>query len=128
MQSTILILKSSTVSLAVLIFLALLGALSTASAETAATWKPQGHEPFERYDNPPAPPRKIETSPRKISRFGPFTSYQVNVDGSGNNIVGDAGNEPSITADPTNPMRMAIGWRQFDDVTSNFREAGYGYT
>ena len=23
---------------------------------------------------------------------------------------------------------MAIGWRQFNSVTSNFRQAGYGYT
>ncbi len=23
---------------------------------------------------------------------------------------------------------MAIGWRQFNTVTSNFRQAGYGYT
>jgi hypothetical protein len=102
--------------------------LSSAFAQLAPTWKPQGKEPFETYDNPPAPPRKIETSPGMISPFGPFTSFQVNVDAGGNNIVGDAANEPSITVDPTNPMRMAIGWRQFDDVTSNFRQAGYGYT
>ncbi len=31
-----------------------------------------------------------------ISQFGPFTSYQVNVDASGHNILGDAANEPSI--------------------------------
>ncbi len=98
------------------------------SAVPAPTWKPQGREPFEKYDNPPAPPRRVETSPRMISPFGGFTSYQVNVDASGNNIVGDAANEPSITMDPTNPIRMAIGWRQFDDYHSNFRQAGWGYT
>ena len=87
-----------------------------------------GREPFEKYDNPPAPPRKIETSPRMISPYGAFISYQVNVDASGNNIVGDAANECTISVDPTNLSRMAIGWRQFDDVTSNFRQAGYGYT
>jgi hypothetical protein len=104
-------------------------ALSTASGQMAApTWKPQGREPFEKYDNPPAPPRKIETSPQMISRLGSFTSYQVNVDASGNNIIGDAANECAISVDPTNPTRMAIGWRQFDDVNSNFRQAGYGYT
>ena len=63
-----------------------------------------------------------------ISRFGIFTSYQVNVDASGNNIIGDAANECTISVDPTNNTRMAIGWRQFDDVTSNFRQAGWGYT
>ena len=44
------------------------------------------------------------------------------------NIVGDAANEPSLVIDPTNPLRMAIGWRQFDTVTSNFRQAGWAYT
>src|SRR5207302_11019117 len=120
--------RRSTVSLTLLVCLGLLVALGTASAQLAPTWKPQGREPFEKYDAPPAPPRKVETSPRMISRFGPFTSHQVNVDASGNNIVGDAANECAISVDPTNPSRMAIGWRQFDDVTSNFRQAGYGYT
>ena len=100
----------------------------TSAPQLTPTWKPQGREPFEKYDNPPAPPRKIETSPRMISRFGSFISYQVNVDASGQNIVGDAANECPIAVDPTNPSRMAIGWRQFDDYHSNFRQAGYGYT
>ena len=120
--------RRSTVSLTLLICLALPIALSSSSAQPAPIWKPQGREPFEKYDNPPAPPRKIETSPRMISPFGVFTSYQVNVDASGNNIIGDAANECTITVDPTNLSRMAIGWRQFDDVTSNFRQAGNGYT
>ena len=63
-----------------------------------------------------------------ISRFGVFISYQVNVDASGQNIVGDAANECSISVDPTNPSKMAIGWRQFDSVLSNFRQGGWGYT
>ena len=37
-------------------------------------------------------------------------------------------NEPSITLDPNDPNKMAIGWRQFDDVGNNFRQAGIGYT
>src|SRR5206468_6094551 len=106
----------------------LLVALPTASAQTAPIWKPHEREPFEKYDNPPAPPRKIETSPRMISPYGVFISYQVNVDASGNNIIGDAANECTISVDLTNLSTMAIGWRQFDDVTSNFRQAGYGYT
>ena len=57
-----------------------------------------------------------------------FTITQVNVDSSGNNIVGDAANEPSLAIDPTNPNRMAIGWRQFETITSNFRQAGIGYS
>src|SRR5437660_7574730 len=63
-----------------------------------------------------------------ISRYGPFISYQSNVDASGQNIIGDAANECAISVDPTNPNKMAIGWRQFNDVTSNFRQGGWGYT
>jgi hypothetical protein len=86
------------------------------------------NEPLERYDNPPAPPRKMETSPRMISQFGLFTSYQVNVDQNGQNIVGDAANECTISVDPTNGNKMTIAWRQFNNVTSNFRQGGWGYT
>ncbi len=57
-----------------------------------------------------------------------FFTVQVNIDENGNNIVGDAANETSIAVDPTNPNRMAIGWRQFDNVNNDFRQAGYGYT
>jgi hypothetical protein len=57
----------------------------------------------------------------------PFgTSYQVNVNAAGQNIPGDAANEPSLCIDPNNPNRIAIGWRQFDTTNSNFRQAGYG--
>jgi hypothetical protein len=85
-------------------------------------------EPLEKYNMPPAPPRKMETSPRMISPFGVFTSYQANVDASGNNILGDAANEPSIAVDPTDGNKMVIGWRQFDTIDSDFRQAGWGYT
>ena len=34
----------------------------------------------------------------------------------------------SISVDPTNGNKMTIGWRQFNDVTSNFRQGGWGYT
>jgi hypothetical protein len=63
-----------------------------------------------------------------ISQFGAFTSFQVNVDANGNNILGDAANECSISVDPTNLNKMTIAWRQFNSVTSNFRQAGWGYT
>src|SRR5205823_3771957 len=59
----------------------------------------------------------------------PFPArFQVNVDTSGQNIPGDAANEPSICIDPHNPNRMAIGWRQFDTVASGFRQAGVAFS
>lgn len=63
-----------------------------------------------------------------ISQFSGYTSYQVNVDSNGKNIMGDAANEPSLTVDPLNHSRMAVGWRQFFSVNSDFRQAGYAYT
>src|SRR6266480_2727793 len=90
--------------------------------------KPLPSEPLEKYDNPPAYIYRTETGPRMISPFAPFVSYQANVDANGNNILGDAGNEPSIAVDPTNPNRIAIGWRQFNTVASNFRQGGWGYS
>jgi hypothetical protein len=63
-----------------------------------------------------------------VSQFGSFTSFQVNVDASGNNILGDAANECSISVDPTNGSKMTVAWRQFNSVTSNFRQAGWGFT
>lgn len=57
-----------------------------------------------------------------------ITTAQVNVDSAGNNIINDAANEPSIAVHPSDPSKMAIGWRQFDDISSNFRQAGWGYT
>jgi hypothetical protein len=94
----------------------------------AETWELNEAEPLEKYDMPPAYIYRLEKSPRMISPHGIFTSYQVNVDANGNNIVGDAANEPSITVDPTDSNKMAIGWRQFNTVSSNFRQGGWGYT
>ena len=76
----------------------------------------------------PVPLEGLQTSPAYRGSGPGFFVVQVNVDGNGDNIVGDAGNEPSIAVDPTNPNRMAIGWRQFDTISNNFRQAGYGYT
>src|SRR6516162_8864871 len=121
--------KSSKASTATpLVLFILLAALCSASAQIAPVRKMPFAEHDERYDNPPAAPRKIETSPRMISQFGVFTSYQVNVDANHQNIIGDAANECVIAVDPTDPNKMTIGWRQFNDVTSNFRQGGWGYT
>ncbi len=92
--------------------------------------KPLPTEPLEKYDNSPAVAEQqvLAISPALVSPFGPYASYQVNVDANGNNKVGDAANEPSICVDRDNPNRMSIGWRQFSSVASNFREAGFAYT
>src|SRR5258705_13996790 len=104
-------------------------AQATASEQTArkstpgygAASKPRMTEPLEKYSMPPAYIYRLETGPRMISQFGLFTSFQVNVDAGGNNILGDAANESSITVDPTNHNRMAIGLRQFNSVKSSLR-------
>jgi hypothetical protein len=107
--------------------LILLSLVATASSRTLAP-KPLPKQPLERYDNPPPLAPAVAVSPALVSQFGPYTSYQVNVDANGNNIVGDAANEPSICVDPANRDKMSIGWRQFNSVASNFRQAGFAYT
>src|SRR5437016_9795536 len=121
--------RSSTLSTTgLLVCLVLFLALAGASGQIAPTYKAPRNEPLEKYDNPPAPPRKMETSPRMISQFGVFTSYQANVNAMGQNIIGDAANECVIAVDPTDGNKMTIVWRQFNDVNSNFRQGGWGYT
>ena len=84
------------------------------------------HEiPDDKY-LPPVDNKK--TSPAYNIKNSGFFTTQVNVDANGNNIIGDAANEPSIAVDPVNPDHIVIGWRQFDNVGSNFRQAGYGYS
>ena len=83
-------------------------------------------------DDPYVPPVPAGKAPSQVptQRWarGTFTSVQVNVNGVGNNILGDAANEPSIAVDPNDPSRMAIGWRQFDNRASNFRQAGWAFS
>src|SRR5260370_10699939 len=120
--------RPSTVSTArLLICLVFLVTLTPASGQTP-TGKRLRTEPLEKYDMPPAYIYRLESGPRMISQYGPFISYQVNVDANGMNILGDAANETSIAVDPTNGNRMTIGWRQFNTVNSNFRQGGWGYT
>lgn len=69
-----------------------------------------------------------KTAPAYKSRSVFHYTVQANVNENGENIIGDAANEPSIGVNPANPQQMVIGWRQFDNVSSNFRQAGYAYT
>ena len=87
----------------------------------------QGHD--EQKGNAQAPVKRSSPgnpgvqSNATVTR-GPFTSYQVNVNATGANISGDAANEPSIAISPLDPKKMVIGWRQFDVISSNFRQNG----
>ena len=110
-----------------LISLVLALGASIAFGQTAPL-KPLPTEELERYGDPPMFIWGNGLSEAMISQHGPFTSYQVNVDANGQNITGDAANEPSISVDPTDRNKMVIGWRQFDSVSSNFRQAGWGFT
>src|SRR5438045_8923572 len=78
-------------------------ALSSASAQLAPTWKPRQKKPLEKYDNPPAYIYRLESSPQMISQVGPFVSYHVHVDASGQTRAGDAANQWAIASAPTTP-------------------------
>jgi hypothetical protein len=105
----------------------LLTGLAIASAQTNQH-KALPSEELEKYGDPPALLWRTGLSRRMLSEFNAFTSFQVNVDATGHNITGDAANEPSIAVDPTNGNKITIGWRQFNSVASNFRQAGWGFT
>lgn len=108
----------------------LLALAAPLAAQTPLVQRAEFHE--EEPDDPPAAVTAamdpLARSPRALAIQGGVVSIQVNVDGAQQNIIGDAANEPSIAVDPTNPNVMVIGWRQFDNISSNFREGGYGYT
>lgn len=86
--------------------------------------------PLETRDDPPAEidPNPTKTAPAAIVTRGVHTNVQVNVDRNGLDILGDAANEPSIAVDPTNRHNITIGWRQFDNISSNFRQAGWAFS
>lgn len=84
--------------------------------------------PSEPYMPAAMTPESGFRAARATVQRGPYVSHQVNVDNNGANIADDAANEPSIAVDPTNPATIVIGWRQFDTVQSNFRQAGWGFS
>jgi hypothetical protein len=89
----------------------------------------QKYEP-EKMDDPYLPMLKtrIKTTPAYFYTNSGITITQVNVDSDGNNILNDAANEPSIAVDPNDSSRIVIGWRQFENIESNFRQAGNAST
>ncbi len=108
------------------------GAAFLAPATPAGAGEPEAEAglPLEVPDDPPDLSTSLTqaTSAAATVTMGRFTSVQVNVDASGANILHDAANEPSIAVDPNDPSHIVIGWRQFDSKSSNFRQAGYGYS
>jgi hypothetical protein len=89
---------------------------------------PTAHQEIMDDEYIPVTRESQERSPAYNFSMNNITTVQVNVDANGQNIVGDAANEPSIAVDPSDRNKMAIGWRQFNTVSSNFRQAGYGFT
>lgn len=67
----------------------------------------------------------LEAAPSAVVTFGPYISHQVNVDGSGQNIAGDKGNEPSLAVSPLNPANVVVGWRKFDQPATGIRNGGF---
>ena len=89
---------------------------------------PTAHHEIKEDDYIPVPRESQERSPAYNYLMSNISTVQVNVDNNGQNIVGDAANEPSIAVDQNNPNRMTIGWRQFNTINSNFRQAGWAFT
>ena len=110
----------------ILVGLAWAGSIPAQTLEPNPALDPSSHD--ERpavHSVTGVPPARLTAPSRPVVR-GAFTSVQVNVDGLGNDILSDAANEPSIAVDPTDPSRIVIGWRQFDNIASSFRQAGVG--
>jgi hypothetical protein len=106
-----------------------LAAVSTADSRQASErgWDQdeRKHDPY--LPTPWIPPPGVVAGKSLVERNG-FTSIQVNTTLDGANTPGDAANEPSIAADPLSPNRIVIGWRQFDSVASDFRQAAWAYS
>lgn len=105
-----------------------LAAPPEAGRDSLASPLPTLHQELPDDQFMPVPREGQPTSSAYRFSSGNFITVQVNVNAQGQNIVGDAANEPSLAIDPTDPGRMVIGWRQFDAVSNNFRQAGYAYS
>ncbi len=108
------------------------GACATTLADDGQATAGDAPRYLEAPRDPPAARRAVDDpgarSPAARLQVGPWVSVQVNVDANGANIVGDAANEPSLTVNPVDPGNIVIGWRQFDSIASDFRQAGRAYS
>ena len=96
--------------------------------KSKTTPDPTAHHEVKDDNYAPVSRESQERSPAYSYSMNNIFTVQVNVDENGQNIVGDAANEPSIAVDRNNPDKMVIGWRQFDTISSNFRQAGWAFT
>jgi hypothetical protein len=110
------------------------GALSAQPRSPGAADGPAAATAHREAPNDPfiPSPRPLRTGPihsaAGVQRGTSVFFTQVNVAEGPVNIFGDAANEPSIAVDPTKPNRIAIGWRQFDTTSSDFRQAGRAFS
>ncbi len=102
--------------------------LTAGDEDTLKVVSPSGHHETPEGEYIPVSRDEMEKSPAYREDGSGFFTTQVNISDEGENMLGDAANEPSMAIDPTNPDKMVIGWRQFDTIISSFRQAGYGYT
>jgi hypothetical protein len=116
--------------LSVSIWIILSSGPAVAGLNDGAVWDEDRATLREIPDDPPgAPARPVPGAPlATVVTWGSVTHVQVNVDETGANIPADAANEPSIAVNPLDPSKIAIGWRQFDTVASNWRQAGWAYS
>lgn len=66
----------------------------------------------------------LAASPIALAQRG----VQINTDGQGRDIVGDAANEPTFAVSPVDPNRIVVGWRQFPTINSDSRYAGFAWS
>ncbi|MCH7527345.1 MAG: exo-alpha-sialidase [Planctomycetes bacterium] len=64
----------------------------------------------------------------KVGSRVPFRGVQINTDEFGQDIEGDAANEPTLAVSPVDPDVLVVGWRQFPTIESDSRFAGYAYS
>ena len=95
----------------------------------AAAVHAQHGEAHELGENLPYMPSiGLEALPYSFPGPEDVINRQVNISPTGMDILNDAANEPSIWVDLLNPNEMVIAWRQFDNINSDFRQAGVAYS